>query len=114
MDRNYGSQSTAFVVHGDGFRPHETVRVTMSEIGPPSSLGQVIRPTRAVTLVAGPDGRFQVQVSRLHSSPLPLGMVTVRAAGSGRTLSTSFIVIPDQAPPPANGTINTTGDQTQT
>jgi serine/threonine protein kinase len=112
MDRNYGYQNTAFVVHGDGFHPHETVSVTLSEIGPPSSLGQVIRPTRPVTLVAGPDGRFQVQVSRLYSSPLALGMVTVKAAGSGgRTLDTSFIVIPDQAPPPANGTINTTGDQ---
>jgi serine/threonine protein kinase len=115
MDRNYGYQRTAFVVRGDGFAPHAHVSVTLSEVGPPSSLGQVIRPTPPLTLIAGPDGTFQVPASRLYSSTLALGMVTVKAAGSGgRTLSTSFIVIPDQAPPPANGAINTTGDQAQT
>jgi hypothetical protein len=115
MDRNYGYQRTAFVVHGDGFAPHAPVSVTLSEVGPPSSLGQVIRPTRPVTLVAGPDGTFQVPVSRLYPGTLALGMVTVKAAGpGGRTLSTTFIVIPDQAPPPANGAINTAGDQAQT
>ena len=48
--------------------------------------------------VTGSDGTFKVPVSQLYSGSLPLGQVTVKAAGSGdRAISTQFIVLPSGA-----------------
>jgi hypothetical protein len=106
MNQNwtYPHPLTPVVIHGGGVAPGTSVSVTMSEVGPPPGAAPVITPTRPVRLTAGADGTFQVPVARLYSGELPLGMVTVEAAGPGGVQAgTSFIVIPQGAQPPPSG-----------
>ncbi len=99
-----GTASTAFVIRGSGFAPQALVTFTLNELSPDQKT--VLNRTSPYQLHANADGTFQVAFSRLDSSTLSLGLVTVNAsaAGSG-PVSTQFMIIPSGPPgggaPPA-------------
>ena len=98
MNQSQGDSSTPFVVEGSGFAPRTPVTVTVTELDPNNK--QIFSVTSPDKPVTASDGTFKVPVSRLYSGPLQMGLVTVRAAGSGgRAISTQFIVLPPGAAP---------------
>ena len=99
VKQSRGTDATTFTVQGNDFTPGSSVTFTVSEMDPGGR--NLFSTTPPLNVAVGPDGTFQVAVSRLYPSPLSLGLVTVDAFGPGGAhASTEFMVVPP-GPPPA-------------
>jgi serine/threonine protein kinase len=101
VKRSRGTAATTFTVQGNDFAPGSSVTFTVSEVDPGGT--NLFSARSPLSATVGPDGTFRVVVSKLYSSPLSLGLVTVDASvPGGAHASTEFMIIPDR-PPPGGG-----------
>jgi serine/threonine protein kinase len=98
VNQSRGLADTAFAVQGNHFTPGSSVTFTVSEVDPGGN--SLFRATSPLSVTVAPDGTFRVEISKLYSSPLSLGLVTVEASGPGGAhASTEFMIVPDGPPP---------------
>jgi hypothetical protein len=96
VKQSVGTTEAAWVVRASGFAPRTPVAVAVTFNSPPG-IGSAQRFTRTagVKPVTGQDGTVSLDIGRLFPGALKLGRFDIQVTGSdGRTVTTSFIVIP--------------------